>query len=126
MSIYGDIVQKLGLRDRSDPSLILGLPPKPGEHETSQPAVPVVDVISKLEKLAAARPDKLDWKKSISDLLLLLGIDNSYEARKQLAGELGCPADKMGDSYQMNMWLHKTVLQKIADNGGNIPKELLD
>lgn len=45
--------------------------------------------------------------------------------RKWLATELGCPADKMNESAQMNMWLHKTVLQKLADNGGNIPKDLL-
>jgi hypothetical protein len=49
----------------------------------------------------------------------------SLEARKGLAAELGCPEDKMGDSAQMNIWLHKTVLQKLAKNGGNIPKELL-
>ena len=49
----------------------------------------------------------------------------SLDARKGLAVELGCPADKMGDSAQMNMWLHKTVLQKLADNGGNIPQDLL-
>lgn len=89
-------------------------------------AIPVVDVVNKLEKLAAANPAKLDWKVSIVDLLKLLGIDSSYAARKELAVELGCPADKMLDSAQMNTWLHKTVLQKIAENGGNIPKELLD
>jgi hypothetical protein len=55
-----------------------------------------------------------------------LGLESSFSARKELATELGCPAEKMGDSAQMNMWLHKTVLQKLADNGGNIPKELLD
>jgi hypothetical protein len=86
----------------------------------------MVDVVSKLEHLAAANPQKLDWKVSIVDLLKLLDIDSSYEARKGLATELGCPAEKMGDSAQMNVWLHKTVLQKLADNGGNIPKELLD
>jgi hypothetical protein len=59
------------------------------------------------------------------DLLKLLGLDSSLGARKELATELGCPADKMGDSAAMNMWLHKTVLQKIADNGGNVPTELL-
>jgi hypothetical protein len=51
---------------------------------------------------------------------------SGYAARKELATELGCPPDLMGDSAQMNIWLHKTVLQKIADNGGNIPAELLD
>lgn len=88
--------------------------------------IPVVDVVNKLEKLAAAKPQKLDWKVSIVDLLKLLDIDSSYAARKELAIELGCPPEKMGDSAQMNTWLHKTVLQKIAENGGNVPKELLD
>lgn len=89
-------------------------------------AIPVVDVVAQLEKLAAANPEKLDWKKSIVDLLKLLGIDSSYAARKELAVELGCPPDKMDDSAEMNMWLHKTVLQKIAENGGNIPASMLD
>jgi hypothetical protein len=92
-------------------------PPKP---------IDVVDVVAHLEKLAAANPQKLNWKVSIVDLLKLLDIDSSFSARKELAVELGCPAGLMGDSAQMNMWLHKTVLKKIADNGGNIPKELLD
>lgn len=82
--------------------------------------------MGKLEKLAAANSQKLNWKTSIVDLLKLLGIDSSLGARKELATELGCPADKMGDSAQMNMWLHKAVLKKLADNGGNVPKELLD
>jgi hypothetical protein len=86
----------------------------------------MVDVVAQLEQKAAANPQKLNWRTSIVDLLKLLDIDSSLAARKELATELGCPADKMGDSAQMNMWLHKTVLQKIADNGGNVPKELLD
>jgi hypothetical protein len=84
-----------------------------------------VDVVAKLEGLAASHKERLNWKTSIVDLLKLLGIDSSLTARKELAAELGCPADKMGDSAQMNMWLHKTVLKKLADNGGNVPKELL-
>lgn len=91
----------------------------------SSPAVTTVDVVSQLEKMAASSGQKLDWKVSIVDLMKLLGLDNSFTARKEMAIELGCPADKMGDSAQMNMWLHKTVLQKLAANGGNIPKELL-
>jgi len=85
-----------------------------------------VDVVKKLEGLAAAQPLKLNWKTSIADLLFLLGIENSYEARKELAIELGCPPEFMKDSAKMNTWLHKKVLQEIAANGGNIPKELLD
>jgi len=52
--------------------------------------------------------------------------DSSLEARKELAVELGCPPELMGDSAKMNVWLHKEVLKQIAQNGGNIPKELLD
>lgn len=76
--------------------------------------------------MAKANPEKLNWKVSIVDLMKLLGLDGSLAARKELAAELGCPAEKMGDFAQMNMWLHKTVLQKLADNGGNIPADLLD
>ncbi len=88
-------------------------------------AIPVVDVVSKLEKLSGENSG-LDWKVSIVDLLKLLKMDSSLAARKELATELGCPTDLMGGDYsKMNVWLHKTVLQKIADNGGNIPQSLL-
>lgn len=89
-------------------------------------AVPVVDVVAQLEKRAAANPQKLNWRTSIVDLLKLLDIDSSLQARKELATELGCPPDLMNDSAKMNMWLHRTVLARIAANGGNVPKELLD
>ena len=75
--------------------------------------------------MAKSHKEKLNWKVSIVDLMKLLGLDSSLGARKELATELGCPADKMGDSAQMNMWLHKTVLKKLAENGGNIPADLL-
>ena len=84
-------------------------------------AVPMVDVVSKLEGLARSRPD-LNWKVSIVDMLKLLGITDSLE---DLALELSCPAFEMADSARRNVWLHKTVLQKIAENGGNIPANLL-
>lgn len=87
-------------------------------------AISEVDVVSQLENLAANHAEKLNWKVSIVDFLKLLGADSSLTARKELAHELGCPAEKMGDSAQMNMWLHKTVLQKLAQNGGNIPPDL--
>ena len=82
--------------------------------------------MAKLTAMAAANSQKLNWKTSIVDLMKLLGIDSSYSARKELAAELECPAEKMEDSAQMNIWLHKTVLQKLAANGGNIPADLLD
>jgi hypothetical protein len=87
-------------------------------------AISEVDVVKKLEGLSAG--SNLDWKVSIVDLLKLLDIDSSREARTELAKELGCPADLMGDSAKMNVWLHKEVLKQIAKNGGNIPANLLD
>ncbi len=89
-------------------------------------AISEVDVVAKLEKLASENPAQLNWKVSIVDLLKLLDIDSSGAARKELAEELGCPADQMSDSARMNVWLHKEVLKKIAENGGNIPANLLD
>ena len=86
----------------------------------------MVDVVAQLEKRAADNPQKLNWRTSIVDLLKLLDIDSSLGARKELATELGCPPDLMEDSAKMNMWLHKAVLSRIAANGGNVPKELLD
>ncbi len=94
--------------------------------EKASKEIPLVDVMAKLEALAAEKPMQSNWKTSIADLLFLLEIDHSFEARKELAVELGCPEEKMGDSAQMNTWLHKTVLEMIAENGGNIPMELLD
>jgi hypothetical protein len=132
MGFFDKILEKLGFGRSAQASPAPAPQPSPAAPP-AQPAAPppptpidVVDVVAQLEKLAAANPQKLNWKTSIVDLLKLLGIDSSLGARKELAAELGCPAEKMGDSAQMNMWLHKTVLKKIADNGGNIPKELLD
>lgn len=88
-------------------------------------AFSAVDVVAKLDALAGSPAEKLNWKTSIVDLLKLLGVDSSLAVRKELAAEPGCPAEKMGDSAQMNIWLHKTVLQKLAANGGNSPAEAL-
>lgn len=87
-------------------------------------AVSEVDVVAKLEGLAKGKD--LNWKVSIVDLLKLLDLDSSREARAELAKELNAPADVSGDSARLNVWLHKEVLRKIAANGGNIPADLLD
>ena len=134
MSFFGKILEKLGLKKAAAepaPAPEVSTPPPmatpvPAPVPKAPQPIAVVDVVAQLEKLAAANPQKLNWKTSIVDLLKLLDIDSSFAARKELATELGCPGDLMGDSARMNMWLHKTVLQQIADNGGNIPKELLD
>ena len=84
-----------------------------------------VDVEAILNQKLQASGQNLNWRTSIVDLLKLLDIDSSLAARKELAKELYCPDELMGDSAKMNMWLHKNVLGHIAANGGNVPKELL-
>ncbi len=155
MGLFSTILEKLGLKkDKTEeaaapvaapkaesPKPAVAAPAKPAASEPARlmkddrdvvekPAAPKaiseVDVVAKLEKLAAENPAQLNWKVSIVDLLKLLDIDSSGTARKELAEELGCPADQMSDSARMNVWLHKEVLKKIAENGGNIPANLLD
>jgi hypothetical protein len=87
------------------------------------PAKPV-DIAAILDGLAAKNPEKLDWEKSIVDLMKLVGIDSSFKARKQLAQELNYTGDP-NDSASMNVWLHKQVLIKISENGGKVPEDLL-
>ena len=132
LGLFSAILMKLGLGQRAEaakPAPAATAPsasPETAAAETPRVlALSEVDVVAKLDGLAASNPQKLNWKTSIVDLLKLLGLDSSLESRKDLATELGCPKEKMGDSAQMNMWLHKTILQKLAENGGNIPKELL-
>jgi hypothetical protein len=122
MGLLSTILEKLGFGHSAAQAAPQAAPSAPAPSKT----ITVVDVVAKLEGLATKHKEKLNWKVSIVDLLKLLGIDSSLAARKELATELGCPTEKMGDSAQMNIWLHKTVLKKLADNGGNIPKELLD
>lgn len=158
MSVFGKILEKLGLKKDKPAETPAAMPPKPAASAPAKPgpakpvakpadpaasaprpgfagpsgpaapaapkAISEVDVVKKLEALGSGKG--LNWKVSIVDLLTLLEIDSSRESRNELAKELGCPPEFMGDSAKMNTWLHKTVLKKIAENGGNIPKELLD
>src|SRR3954451_24861171 len=89
------------------------------------PPLPVVDVAAILNGLAAKNPEKLDWKRSIVDLMKLVGMDSSLSARKELAKDLHYTGD-MNDSATMNVWLHKEVLRKLSENGGKVPQELLN
>ena len=76
-----------------------------------------------LGALAAQNKQKLNWRTSIVDLMKLLDLDSSLAARKQLAQELKFSGD-MNDSASMNIWLHKQVMIKLAENGGKVPDEL--
>ena len=132
MGFFSNILEKLGLGSADDatsvsPPAAAPASPRPTPAAPPPPkAVALVDVVAQLEQRAAANPQQLNWRTSIVDLLKLLEIDSSLTARKELATELGCPAELMGDSAKMNMWLHKTVLARIAANGGNVPQDLLD
>ena len=136
MGFFSNILEKLGMKEAAA-APVMAAPAVPVEAPvaaaaaTPAPApavvnsIAMVDVVALLSDKAAKHPEKLNWKTSIVDLLKLLGLDSSLAARKELAKELYCPDDKMADSAQMNMWLHKQVLSLIAANGGNIPSELL-
>jgi hypothetical protein len=134
MGIFKSILSKLGIGDTPDaaptpapaPTAAAPAPSVPAPSLVPDPsvAVPVVDVVAKLEAMAEANPQKLNWRTSIVDLLKLLDLDSSFAARKELATELDCPDELMKDSASMNIWLHKTVLAKIAANGGYIPHDL--
>lgn len=135
MSIFSTILSALGLGEKKEeaaqekPKAAAPARPAPGAAKlyTEKPrAIEAVDVAAKLDALAKANPQELNWKVSIVDLLKLLGIDSSFENRKELAIELGVPKDLLDDSAKMNTWLHKVVLRKIAENGGNVPANLLD
>jgi hypothetical protein len=98
----------------------------PAEYKTGTPkaALPSVDLAAILDqKTETNDEDDLDWRKSIVDLMKLLGLDSSLKSRKALATELAYTGD-MGDSAAMNVWLHKQVMTKLAENGGIIPASL--
>ena len=143
MGFFSKILDKLGFdagASKVEDMLRTPVPPVPpvppakpatataGAGAAPATAAPMatVDVAAQLEQKAAANAQKLNWRTSIVDLLKLLDIDSSLQARKELATELGCPANLMADSAQMNMWLHKAVMQKLAANGGKVPAALLD
>lgn len=96
-------------------------PPAP----TPAATMTVVDVEEMLEAKAKTFSRKVNWRTSIVDLMALVGIENSLAERRELARELGYTGD-MNDTAPMNIWLHKQVMRKLADNGGKVPADLLD
>ena len=129
MSILGDIVSRIFRHSASPASAApAGTPSpqsKPASPQAAPPATPgsPVDVAAIMDKLAAQSKEKLDWRKSIVDLMKLLKLDSSIAARKRLAEELHYTGN-LKDSPSMNVWLHKQVMIKLAENGGKVPNEL--
>lgn len=101
------------------------VPVPPAESSPAAAPASQVDVDATLSALAAKSGEDLDWKRSIVDLLKVLGIDSSLANRKALAAELNYTGDT-SDTAAMNVWLHKQVVKKFAENGGKVPADLLD
>ena len=137
MSIFGKIMSSIFGRAKADPapttapaggSAGSAAPGSPLPRTDSPSSVPQaggqpVDVEAVLKSAAAEKKEKLNWKTSIVDLMKVLDLDSSLGARKELAQELGYKGDT-NDSATMNIWLHKQVMIKLAQNGGKVPEEL--
>jgi hypothetical protein len=100
-------------------------PPPAAAPSAPAATMPVVDVAAMLDAKATKLGHKVNWRESIVDLMSLVGIDNSLSERRALARELGYTGD-LNDTAPMNIWLHKQVMRKLAENGGKVPPELLD
>jgi len=132
MSIFGNIMSAIFGHSSSAaaaPAAAAPAPqvaPAPAQPTAAAPgAAPAapVDVTAIMDNLAGQSSERLDWRRSIVDLMKLLNLDSSLAARKELAQELGYTGD-MNDSASMNVWLHKQVMTKLAENGGKVPDEL--
>ena len=135
MSIFGNILSAIFHHSSSAAAATpaAGAPPAqsaPAGTPTDAPiaapaAAPAaaVDVTGIMDGLAAQSSERLDWRRSIVDLMKLLKLDSGLAARKELAQELSYTGD-MNDSASMNIWLHKQVMTKLAENGGKVPDEL--
>ena len=125
MSIFGKIMSKIF--GTSAAAAGSGATTSSGSSPTSpspsSPPAQTIDVAPILDKAVAAQKEKLEWRTSIVDLMKALNIDSSLSARKELAKELGYTGD-MNDSASMNVWLHRQVMAKLAENGGKVPENL--
>ena len=123
MSILGNILGKIFKKKDAPAAPTPQAQPTPTAptQAAPAPAAPAapVDVDGILDFMNDQRDQKLNWRTSIVDLMKLTGMDSSLAERKELAGELGYTGDT-SDTATMNIWLHKQVIQKIKDNGGQI------
>ena len=118
VSIFGSIMSAIfdhAASAQVDPSAAPQPPPSAAETP--------VDVTAIMDKLASQTKEKLEWRKSIVDLMKLLNLDSSIAARQQLAHELHYSGN-MHDSASMNVWLHEQVMIKLAEHGGKVPELL--
>ena len=125
MSVFGSIMGKIfgGSAHTPPVGTPTGVASQPASTGGQAGAMTTVDVEAVLIGLSSKAGDSLDWRRSIVDLMKLLNLDSSLAARKELAKELKYAGD-MNDSAAMNIWLHKQVMTKLAENGGKVPDDL--
>ncbi len=128
MSIFGDILSKIFPSShlavvQAQAATAPGMAPA-APAAAAAPAEPPVDVEKILTDKAAQAGQPLNWRTSIVDLMKLLGMDSSAQARKMLAGELHYSGDT-NDSAMMNVWLIKQVMSQLAANGEKVPASLM-
>ncbi|TCU35130.1 DUF3597 domain-containing protein [Rhizobium azibense] len=99
--------------------------PSAAPSVTPKTAPATVDIVPILDAAVKQSGQKLDWRRSIVDLMKAVGMDASLSERKELAAELGYSGDT-GDSAKMNMFLHKALMKKLSENGGKVPADLMD
>jgi Domain of unknown function (DUF3597) len=127
MSIFGSIMSAIfgksaGAAASSPPTSGASPSTVPSQSPAQASGQPV-DVEKVLTEAAAKKKEKLDWRRSIVDLMKVLDLDSSLQSRKELAQELGYKGELNG-SAEMNIWLHRQVMQKLAANGGKVPADL--
>ena len=134
MSVFGNIMSAIfGHPSSAVPAAAASVPSGARPASPSGPAPDAVapagsptsqvDVAAIMDELASKSPQQLNWRTSIVDLMKLINLESSLAARKELAQELHYTGD-MNDSASMNIWLHKEVMTKLAENGGKVPDDL--
>ena len=128
MGIFSNIYNKIfhhssEAAPAATPAAATDAPAAPAAAAAPAVAVPVVDVEVVLVDLASKNAETLNWRTSIVDLMKLLQLDSSLASRKELAQELHFTGDT-NDSASMNIWLHRQVMIKLAENGGKVPEEV--
>jgi hypothetical protein len=143
MGIFSSIAEAIFGHSKAAPagtgsSAATGTSAKPGAPSASSPGsvastgsaaagaakpMTTAEVEAMIAKLAAGQREQYDWRQSIVDLMKLLNLDSSLNARKQLAQELGYTGALDG-SAEMNVWLHRQVMTKLAESGGKVPDSL--
>ena len=123
MGIFSKIKDAIFGKKKDDPKPAPRTPtPTAATTATRTAPISEVDVEARLDAMDGA--DRLNWRTSIVDLMKLIGVDSSYENRKELAQELG-RTDYSG-SAEDNIWLHKQTMRELARNGGKVPAEFRD